>query len=37
MLENQYGYGPLLAFLAVSYLIALAWIQAWLPRVLGRG
>jgi ACS family hexuronate transporter-like MFS transporter len=33
MLENRYGYGPLLAFLAVSYLLALAWIQAWLPRV----
>lgn len=33
MLQNNYGYGPLLAFLAVSYLIALAWIQAWLPRV----
>lgn len=32
MLENNHGYGPLLAFLAVSYLIALAWIQAWLPR-----
>lgn len=33
MLENRYGYGPLLTFLAVSYLLALAWIQAWLPRV----
>ena len=33
MLQNNYGYGPLLAFLAVSYLLALAWIQAWLPRV----
>jgi ACS family hexuronate transporter-like MFS transporter len=33
MLENRYGYGPLLAFLAVSYLLALAWIQVWLPRV----
>lgn len=32
MLQNHYGYGPLLAFLAVSYLMALAWIQAWLPR-----
>ena len=36
MLENHYGYGPLLAFLAVSYLLALAWIQAWLPRVRAR-
>ena len=36
MLENRYGYGPLLAFLAVSYLLALAWIQAWLPRVRAR-
>ena len=33
MLQNNYGYGPLLAFLAVSYLLALAWIQAWLPRL----
>jgi ACS family hexuronate transporter-like MFS transporter len=33
MLQNNYGYGPLLGFLAVSYLLALAWIQAWLPRV----
>ena len=32
MLQNQYGYAPLLAFLAVSYLLALGWIQAWLPR-----
>ena len=32
ILQNQYGYAPLLAFLAVSYLLALGWIQAWLPR-----
>lgn len=32
MLENNYGYAPLLGFLAVSYLIALGWIQVWLPR-----
>jgi ACS family hexuronate transporter-like MFS transporter len=36
MLQNNYGYGPLLGFLAVSYLLALAWIQAWLPRVRTR-
>jgi ACS family hexuronate transporter-like MFS transporter len=27
------GYMPLFLFAAASYLLALAWIQAWLPRI----
>jgi ACS family hexuronate transporter-like MFS transporter len=28
------GYGPMFYFAAVSYLLALAWIQLWLPRII---
>jgi ACS family hexuronate transporter-like MFS transporter len=31
------GYGPLLAIAAVSYLLALGWLQLWLPPVAGMG
>ena len=27
------GYGPLLVFAGSSYLLALAWIQLWLPKI----
>jgi ACS family hexuronate transporter-like MFS transporter len=27
------GYGPLLLFASSSYLLALGWIQLWLPKI----
>ena len=33
LLANGYGYGPLLGLASVSYLLALGWLQLWLPRI----
>jgi ACS family hexuronate transporter-like MFS transporter len=32
LLAKGYGYGPLLDVVAVAYLLALGWLQLWLPR-----
>ena len=33
VLTAQLGYGPLFVFAGASYLLALGWIQLWLPRI----
>ena len=33
VLTAELGYGPLFAFAAVSYLLALGWIQLLLPHI----
>jgi ACS family hexuronate transporter-like MFS transporter len=35
LLARGYGYGPLLAIAASSYLLAIGWIQLWIPRLAG--
>jgi ACS family hexuronate transporter-like MFS transporter len=33
LLAENYGYGPLLGFAAVAYLMALGWLQLLLPKI----
>ena len=33
ILTRGLGYGPLLAIASVSYLLGLAWLHLWLPRI----
>jgi ACS family hexuronate transporter-like MFS transporter len=33
LLAEGYGYGPLLGFAAVAYLLALGWLQLLLPKI----